>query len=150
MLEKFFKHLKKDKRLFEAVQIEVSTYCSLECQMCPRTFFSEQWIFQNMRMETFEKISQYFHLTKWIHLQGWGEPLENENLIQMVNLAKKANCLASLTTNGIRLTENISKSLLDEGIDNIVVSVGGPTKAEHEKLRVGSDFNLILTNVGRL
>ena len=138
MLERFLKHLKREKRVFEAFQVEVSTYCSVECQMCPRLLFSEQWIFQNMPLETFQKIGQYFHLTKWVHLQGWGEPLENEQLIQMVSLVKKANRLASLTTNGIRLTEEISERLLEQGIDNIVVSVGGATKEDHERLRVGS------------
>ena len=150
MLEKIFKHLKKDKRVFEAFQVEVSTYCSMECQMCPRSLFSEQWIFQNMPLETFQKIGEYFRLTKWVHLQGWGEPLENEELIQMVNLVKKVNCLASLTTNGVRLTEEISERLLEEGIDNMVISVGGATKQDHERLRMGSNFDNVLANIRRL
>ncbi|MBW2148681.1 MAG: SPASM domain-containing protein [Deltaproteobacteria bacterium] len=118
--------------------------------MCPRTFFSEQWIFKNMSMETFQKIGGYFPLTKWVYLQGWGEPLENENLIEMVRLAKRANCLTGFTDNGVNLTDDISRELLSEGIDLVVISMGGATKESHEMLRVGSDFGRILDNVKKL
>lgn len=103
-----------------------------------------------MSMETFKKISSYFCLAKWVHLQGWGEPLENENLIEMVHLAKQSNCLASFTTNGVNLTEEISMKLLAEGLDLIVVSIGGDNKLGHEILRAGSDFSQIIDNVKRL
>jgi MoaA/NifB/PqqE/SkfB family radical SAM enzyme len=150
MFRKILNQLKKEKRSFESFQIEISTYCSLDCQMCPKAFFSEQWIFKNMSMETFGKIAHYFHSAKWVHLQGWGEPLENENLIQMVDMAKKANCLASLTTNGMLLTKDISRKLLDAGLDNIVISIAGANGADHERLRVQSNFDQILTNVASL
>ena len=32
---------------FEAFQIEISSYSSLECKICPRAVFAEKWLFQN-------------------------------------------------------------------------------------------------------
>ncbi len=55
MLKKLAGIFKREHQDFESFQIEVSTYSSLECQVCPRAVFAEQWIFQNMSMETFEK-----------------------------------------------------------------------------------------------
>jgi len=150
MLNKFLKKLRTERKMLQAVQVEVSTYCSLECQMCPRTFFSEQWLFQNMSMETFQQISKYFHLSKWVHLQGWGEPLENENIVEMVRLVKQAGCLAGFTDNGVNLKEELSKDLLNVGIDLIVISIGGATRESHGILRIGSDFDRIISNVGKL
>ncbi len=100
-----------------------------------------------MSMETFQKINQYFPLTKWVHIEGWGEPLENENLIQMLHLAKQAGCLTGLATNGVDLTEDISSELLSESLDLIVVSTGEAAQTNQERSTSGSDFARILDNV---
>ena len=150
MFKKISKIFKSKRHPFEAFQVEVSTYCSLECQMCPRTFFAEKWIFQNMSMETYKQIQRHFGLTKWVYLQGWGEPLENENFMEMVSLAKEAQRLVGVTTNGVHLTEETASRLLDEEIDMVVVSFGGATKESHEALRIGSDSDSLVSRVDRL
>lgn len=137
------------KSPFNAFQVEVSTRCSLHCRMCPRGFFAEEWLAHDMSMDLFEKIARCFHLTEWVHLQGWGEPLENRHLMDMLTMVKERGCLAGFTTNGVRLSEEVSGELLDRGIDNLVISIGGATRADHEKLRTGSSFDVILENVGR-
>ncbi|MEW6374214.1 MAG: SPASM domain-containing protein [Thermodesulfobacteriota bacterium] len=147
MLKKLARILNREHRDFEVFQIEVSTYSSLECQVCPRAVFAEQWDFQNMSMGTFQEIGQYFHLTKWVSLRGWGEPMENENIIPMLHLAKKNGCLTSLTTNGIRLTEDLSHQLLMAGLDLIVVSVELATQGIQEGLPAGADFERILKQI---
>lgn len=147
MLGKLTSAFKRGRRSFESFHIEASTYCSLECEMCPRAVFAEQWIFQNMSMETFQEIAKHFHLVKWVHIEGWGEPLENENLVQMLQLAKEAGCLTGLTTNGVHLTEDVSNQLLSEGLDLIVVSAGEAAQTNQEGSRMGADFSRILDHV---
>jgi len=144
MLEKLAGIFKRDRREFEAFQIEVSTYCSLECQLCPRTFFAEQWIFQQMSMETFQKIASHFDRTEWVSFHGWGEPLENENILPMLHQAKQANCLTSLTTNGLHLTEDLSHQLLTQDLDLILISFEGAMKGVQENFGIGADFQRIL------
>ena len=146
-LSNFFQ---RKRREFESFQIEVSTYCSLECPTCPKRVFAEQWIFQKMSLETFQKISPLFSLTRWISFHGWGDPLENENIIPMLRLAKRANCLASLTTPGILLTEELSQQFIDEGLDRIVVylnAVGRPARGNEH---LDPDFRNILMGVERM
>jgi MoaA/NifB/PqqE/SkfB family radical SAM enzyme len=129
----------------------VSTYSSLECQICPRAVFAEEWIFQNMPLETFRKISVHFPLTRWVFFRGWGDPLENENLLDMLHLAKQAECRTALTTNGSLLTEEVSRRLLDTDLDVLIVALELATQAIQDTLlRTGSDFKRILEQVGAL
>ncbi len=143
-LARFFRTAHRD---FEAFQIEASTYSSLECQVCPRAIFGERWIFQNMSMETFERISRHFHLTRWVSLCGWGDPMENEHLVPMLRLAKEKGCLTSLTTTGTHLTEDLSSQLLSCGLDLLVVSLELATQEIQDTLAGTSDFKRILEQV---
>ncbi|MBA4422739.1 MAG: hypothetical protein C0390_06495 [Syntrophus sp. (in: bacteria)] len=137
----------KTHRDFEAFQIEASTYSALECRVCPRDIFGERWIFQNMSMETFEKIGRYFHLTQWVSFYGWGDPLENEHIFSMLRLAKEKGCLTGLSTNGTHLSETLSGQLLSTGLDLMVVFLEAATHEIQATLVAGSDFKRILEQV---
>ena len=150
MIKSLAKFFKRDHQDFDTFQIEVSTYNPLECQVCPRAVFAEQWIFQNMALETFQKIGRYFHLTQWVSFCGWGEPTENDALLPMLRLVKGNECLASLTTNGIHLTEDLSSQLLNAGLDLLVVSLELATQGIQESLTAGSDLEKILDQVAAL
>ena len=151
MLKGLAKFIMGDRREFEAFQIEVSTYSSLECQICPRAVFAEKWIFQNMPLETFRNISEHFPLTRWVSFRGWGDPLENENLLEMLHLAKRAECGTALTTNGSLLTEEVSRRLLETDLDVLVVALELATQAIQDGLsRIGSDLQRILDQVQAL
>jgi MoaA/NifB/PqqE/SkfB family radical SAM enzyme len=134
-------------RSFEAFQIEASTYSALECRVCPREIFGERWIFQNMSMETFEKIGRYFHLTKWVSFYGWGDPMENEHIFSMLRLAKEKGCLTGLSTNGTHLSGALSDQLLSTGLDLMVVFLEVATQEVREALVEGSDFKRIMEQV---
>jgi MoaA/NifB/PqqE/SkfB family radical SAM enzyme len=148
MLKNLAKFILGERRKFEAFQVEVSTYSSLECEICARGVFAEEWIFQNMPLETFRKISAHFPLTRWVFFRGWGDPLENENLLEMLHLAKQAECRTALTTNGFLLTEEVSRGLLGTDPDILVVEFELATEAVQEGLaRIGSDLQRILDQV---
>ena len=142
------KLIRGDRREFEAFQIEVSTYSSLECQICPRAVFAEEWIFQNMSLETFRRISVHFPRTRWVFFRGWGDPLENENLPEMLHLAKGAECRTALTTNGSLLSEKLPRRLLETDLDVLIVALELATQAVQDSLtRTGSDLQRILDQV---
>ena len=58
-----------------------------------------------MDLDLFELASANFKEVKLVCLQGWGEPLEHENILGMVRVAKMAGCEVGLTTNGMLLNE---------------------------------------------
>ena len=60
---------KRERREFNCFQVEISSYSSMECRLCPQAVFAEQWVFQNMSLETFQKIGSYFHLARRVDLR---------------------------------------------------------------------------------
>jgi MoaA/NifB/PqqE/SkfB family radical SAM enzyme len=67
-----------------------------------------------------------------------GEPLLHPKLPQFVDYAKKVGILEVLiTTDAVTLTEDKSRALIEAGLDVIVYSFDGGTKATYEKMRVG-------------
>lgn len=113
----------------EIAQIEVSTRCQLSCLMCPKSVYKCEWISKDMRMDTFKLIP--FKKFKYIHLQGWGEPLLNRNIGQMIEVAKK-HCKVGLTTNGLLIKEYIDDLLKT---DLVAISVASADGNLHEKIR---------------
>lgn len=134
---------------WETFQIEVSTYISQECQICPQAVFAEDWIFQEMPMEIYHKISPYFHKVKWISFKGWGDPLENKNIISMLLLAKEKGCLTSLTTNGTLFDSSFGQKLVQANLDHLVIALqiaNSPLLPEEQQ--ISFDFQKILAQVG--
>jgi MoaA/NifB/PqqE/SkfB family radical SAM enzyme len=135
------------ERPFEAFQIEVTSRCNLKCVMCPVTVLAEHWPERDMAWETFERAAAAFERAKWVHLQGWGEPLLHRRIFDMIARAKEAGCRVGFTTNGTRLTRETGARLLDAGLDLIAVSIAGASAATHEAIRVGSDFAKLVHNL---
>ena len=134
-------------RPFEAFQIEVTSRCNLKCVMCPVTVLADYWPARDMAFETFERIAVAFARTKWVYLQGWGEPLLHKRLFDMIGRAKTSGCRVGFTTNGTRLTRAAGARLLDLGLDLLAVSIAGASAATHEAIRVGSDFARLVQNL---
>lgn len=141
---------REGERAFEAIQIEVTSRCNIQCVMCPVTVLADRWPTVDLPWETFERIARAFGRTKWVYLQGWGEPLLHPRLFDMIALAKDAGCRVGFTTNGTRLTAKAAERLLDGGVDLLAVSIAGATAATHEGIRAGSNFGRLLANVRRV
>lgn len=137
------------ERPFEAFQIEVTSRCNLRCVMCPVTVLADHWPTVDLSWEAFGRIAGAFAKTKWIYLQGWGEPLLHRRLFDMVAVAKGAGCRVGFTTNGTRLTRKVGERLLEVGLDVLAVSIAGSTASTHEAIRVGSNFEGLLENLRR-
>ena len=138
------------RRSFAAFQIEVTTRCILRCVMCPRVALAHEWRDMDLPWEAFQRIARAFDRTQHVHLQGWGEPLLHPRLFDMIPLAKGAGCRVGLTTNGMRLDLDTGRRLLSQDLDLIAISIAGASRHTHERIRVGSDFPLILENISRL
>lgn len=104
----------------------------------------------DMALETYRKIADDFPLAQNVYLSGWGEPLLNPHLKEMVRLAKKAGCTVGFTTNGALLDENMMRDLVKDQVDLVSVSIAGATMESHGSKRVGSDFKKITEKLARL
>lgn len=110
------------------VQIEVSTRCQLNCLMCPKSCFDD-WIARDMSMKIFRLIP--FKKFRYAHLQGWGEPLLNPNIGEMIEFASK-HCRVGLTTNGVLLEHHLDALLK---LDLLAVSVASASPKAQSVVR---------------
>jgi len=79
---------------------------------------------------------------------GAGEPLLHPEILDILGFCKSfANIQVGFLTNGMLLTADISKALIDMGIDWIAMSIDGIDPVWHKKLRYPSDLRRITDNL---
>ena len=132
------------------VQVEVTTYCNASCIYCPHTVMRNSWANRHMPIELFYELIPFLGYTDLVYLQGWGEPLLNNDFFEMVRICKDQGKCVGFTTNGMLLTEDTIRMLVDLQLDIICISLAGTTARTHNRIRKGTDFNKIISNLERL
>jgi len=145
----FFRSKKPPR--WPVIQIEVSSDCSMHCIFCPSKLLGKAWQCGELPWEIYrDHIAPHLERFALVYLQGWGEPLAHPRLWDMVALARAAGCRTGFTSCGALLTaENIDR-LLDTGVDILSVSFAGATPPVQESLRVGSDFDRLVSSLEAL
>lgn len=133
--------------VFDAIQIEVTSRCNIRCVMCPVTVLADRWHAQTLDWEPYLRIGRAFKHIKYVHLQGWGEPLLHPRLFDMIRVARDAGCQVGFTTNGTLLNQFTGQRLIDLELDLLAISIGGAAPETHAAIRVGSDLTKILDNL---
>ncbi len=98
------------------LQIEPTRRCNLNCQICIRPNLNELTVL--LSLEDFGKVLDSSNL-RHVALHGWGEPLLNPELFQMVKYAESKGVSTELTTNATLLQRNIEK-VFASGLSTIV------------------------------
>ncbi|KUO39432.1 MAG: hypothetical protein AVW05_01565 [Hadesarchaea archaeon DG-33] len=136
------------------LDIETTNACNLRCPMCPRT------------VQEIEKTGKVgfmdFGLYKALIDQGaenglcsvklnyLGEPLIHPDVVEQVSYAKEKGVIEVMfNTNAVTLTEDMSRKLLDAGLDSIFFSVDSPYPEKYNQIRVGADFHRVVANIKR-
>ena len=109
--------LDKLKKIYSylILQIEISRACNLDCRICMRKNLESNTGF--MSFDEFKKILGSYNFRE-VALHGWGEPLLNTEIFQMIEYAKRQGIKTSLTTNATLVGKNIG-NILDSGLDSI-------------------------------
>ncbi len=139
---------KPAKRPYKLFQIEPSLECTLECVMCPWAELREPNA--TMSWETFQRIASHLELAESVDYTGGGEPFKNPRLPEMVRIAKQAGCQVGFSTNGMRLTPEISRQLVEFGQDWISFSVDAATAELYERIRLGARFQQVIDHIAVL
>ena len=107
----------------------------------------------DMSLDTYKALLPVFPELEAVNIIGIGEPLMNENIIEMIRLGKKhlpAHGTFSLTTNATLINEKMAKQLVASGIDDIVISMDGATPATFNDIRKQASYDEVLKNIGLL
>lgn len=130
------------------IDIESTNNCNLRCVMCTRNFMKEKlgfidWSFYKKIINEAAK----YNLPS-IKLNYRGEPLLHPKIAEMVKYAKKKGILeVQFNTNGVLLTENLAKKLIEAGLDRIIFSFDAAKKETYEKIRRGSNYDIVVKNI---
>jgi len=131
----------------EYIQLESTTKCNMKCKTCIR---SEKDNY-DMDLDFFKSIIDQLHWSRFgtlqVDLTGVGEPLLNPNLVSMVEYAKRGGFKVGFTSNLTTLNEIMAEELVNTNLDYLYVSFDGATKETFEKLRVGADFEKVVSNI---
>lgn len=134
------------------LDIETTNACNLRCPMCPRTI---------MELDKTGKVGfMDFKLYKSLIDQGaenglcsvklsfLGEPLIHPDVVKQVKYAKDRGIIEVMfNTNAVTLTGELSRKLLDAGLDSIFFSVDHTDPEKYNETRVGADFHKVVNNV---
>lgn len=131
-----------------SIDIEPTNYCNLNCPHCQRTYWSKKNV--NLDVNSFQRILDQFPHLSAVKLQGVGEPLLNNQLISMLKLGEKRGISMSFFSNGTVCNEKIAEQLLQLKDTQIIFSIDAATAEVFEKIRVGGDFEKILSNIKNL
>ena len=101
------------------LQVEPTSVCNLDCKICMRQSLERPICF--LSFGNFKKILGSGDF-RYVGLHGWGEPLLNKQLFEMVKCAESKGVSTNLTTNGTLLQENID-NVLSSGLREIAFGI---------------------------
>jgi MoaA/NifB/PqqE/SkfB family radical SAM enzyme len=130
------------------VYIEPTNRCNLECRTCMRNEWTEP--LGHMERETFGQILEslrVFSPLPKVFLGGLGEPLFHPEIVEMVAGVKKLGAAVELITNGTLLTREMSRKLIETGLDMLWVSLDGATPESYADVRLGATLPQVIANL---
>ncbi|NOQ26933.1 MAG: radical SAM protein [Bacteroidales bacterium] len=154
LVEKYFRV--SNLRSYPAViKIDPGPFCQLRCPLC---FHTNEEFNKRFKLEdnlTIEKLVKIIEPLKkklvYVSLSLRGEPFMNPYLIELIEYIHKSNIAVSFSTNfSIKLTDNQIERIAKSGLNKMSVALDGASQETNEKYRVGSNFELILSNVKKL
>ena len=141
---------KVDNPPLDWVQVEVTTYCNGSCIYCPHTVMRHRWANRHMPIELFCKLVPFLRHTDLVYLQGWGEPLLNNDLFEMLRICRDNGKRTGFTTNGMLLAEETIRTLIDLDLGIIGISLAGTSAKTHDRIRKGTDFSKVISQLETL
>lgn len=133
------------------INFELNATCNLKCPMCPISLESnsdkKQFVFP---FEIYKKLIDegVSKGLKAIRLNHVNEPLLRNDLEDFIEYAKVKGILdIYLSTNGLLLTAQRAKSLIESGLDRIQISLDAFSESIYKQMRPGSNYKKVKENV---
>ncbi|MFC1834990.1 radical SAM protein [Thermodesulfobacteriota bacterium] len=133
----------------ECIMIPLTQRCNLKCPMCARQN-SAHLEMTDVSEDVLDPLLEAAPHYMYAGLQGLGEPLLNPEIFRIATAFKKripSDSVLATTTNGMRLTQDASRKLVDLGLNSLIVSLDGASKEVFDELRPGADFDVVTRNL---
>ena len=143
------------------VIIDPSSVCNFKCAFCPtgdRELISNTKRYQGfLDIELYKKciddLGEFDQDIHMIKLYKDGEPLLNPNFVEMVEYASSKPWIGSImvTTNGSRLSPELSQKLVGSGLNIIHISLEGMSAEKYRNFaKVNIDFDVLVERIAYL
>ena len=135
-------HLLRRRYLY--ISLDPALACNLRCRMC---YFSnpdeDKELHGTFSSEDIQAIAKaLFHRGLKLQIGCGAEPTTHKGLADIVKLAKECGIPhTSITTNGNLLTLPLLQKLVENGLDELIVSVHGLEQKTYEGMMVGAHFD---------
>jgi len=133
--------------------VEVTTCCNLQCGMCVKQNGMGGIPEGIMSTETFEQLAPAFPHLDSLVLNGIGEPLLHPDLETFISRARSLlpeNAWVGFQSNGMALSDNRAKSLVDAGLDRICISLDTVSDDSFRTIRGGGEMGRIVSAFANL
>lgn len=133
------------------LDIELNPSCNMKCPMCTwsavETFGPgrSSW----MPFERFKAvIDEVAGKVLAVNLNYVNEPLIRKDIPDFVRYAADKGMMDIMfNTNGMLLTREMSRRLIEAGLTKLSVSLDAATEPTYDKIRIGGDFKKVLKNI---
>jgi radical SAM protein with 4Fe4S-binding SPASM domain len=132
----------------QSIQIECTTRCNLKCTFCELSYWTEKPA--DLKLDTIQKMVEHLPKLKRVDLTGIGESLMNRDFFAIVKFLKSRGMYVTLNDNFTLMTEKAARRIVELGVDQIFLSLDGATKETYERIRVGANFDKVISNARRL
>lgn len=141
------------------LDIETTSFCNLECTMCPRTIQKNKgvdYLEKDLEGATVFPLDLYKKIIDEgsenglcsIKFQYLSEPLSDPHIVERVRYAKEKGIIDTMfNTNATLLDEEMSYKILEAGIDDIFFSVDSIVPDKYNKIRVGAEYQQVVENI---
>ncbi len=133
--------------------VEVTTRCNLQCGMCVKQNGNGGIPEGSMSRETFEALTPAFPHLDALVLNGIGEPLLHPQLETFIASARSLlpeHATIGFQSNGMLLTDERARSLVDAGLDRICLSMDTVSDDSFRSIRSGGELQGIARAFGSL
>ena len=133
------------------LDLELNGGCNYKCPMCPQATGREREFLKKLPFETFEKIiddAMPYGLES-VSLHGSGEPMLNRDMPKFVAHVKEKGLRCISFTNGSKLTEDMSRQVIEAGLDVLRVSCIGHDRESYAHWMSMDLFQDVRDNVRR-
>jgi len=128
------------------IEIEPTTACDIKCTMCEHTWWDHEKI-KTLRYDEYTGIMEQFPQLQQIGLTGIGTSYLNPWYMKMIDYCTERDIGIELFDTFKDLNEERAEHLIRSSAYKVYVSLDAATKETYEKIRVGSSWDRVMSNV---
>jgi radical SAM protein with 4Fe4S-binding SPASM domain len=138
-----------DPGRFLGVFMDQNNKCNLRCKMCGFSdarvpalskYDMPRWLYDRIAAEVFPR-------SRWVCFSLMTEPFMTRDFPDRLLAAREFGVpFSELITNATLLTPRAIERVLESGLNRIIISIDGGTKAVFESIRVGARFEQVVAN----